>query len=917
MWLVLALAAASERAWGQAQPVDLIEIVSGGKLSGPNFFSLALDPAGNVYVGGANSGNVLRFAPRGDKPGPGGDPPCVTEILSEAKALGLEHGFDFLGPKGIAIGSDGSVYVTGTGGSPNKNDDVVRISPDGTIEELVNKFGLGLVDWNPAGLAIDEHSGPDVFVYATGPAPGPGVVVRIGPVRAGPNLDRKFRTILTRGGQGLVADETGNVYVAVVGDDAVYQIPDARGLACGDFIDPENPENMTTKECPPIIADGDVGCDGHPVHLDGPYALALAGGILYVTGQNSQNVLRRPLRPDNALGLPLCVEQIFSNGDAGLTLEQPRAIAADGSGNVYAAGNMSHNVIWIRPDPADKTRVVPQEIINRNNGLNSPPALAVDSQGNVYVSGFATSNVFRIRTVGAGLECGNGTREPGEVCDYGLDCCCSVSCNAQGTGTVCRGSAGVCDVDDTCDGVSRTCHDEFQSPGVVCRASSGVCEAPASCSGTGPDCPPNSLLLPGNPCRNAANNCDQAEQCDGMQATCPPDMTKQPGEACIPTPQDLKAFTDSGLDLDCLRETGACSTDLQCQPVPITKQCVPSDNKVRDARCVVSTACNAGHCEVAVLADGKPCGNFCDNSVCQDGNCVQMNSGEPPCGSSGCNPLNVGRECNNCPNGKLDPGEQCDDGNDNDLDGCTTHCRYACDPNDPVKSCGQRMLSATPPIPDPCERTECRAVHLDPTIENEGYECSFTSAGTGCVTSGCTQERECPDPLSSCQDKRCENNRCTYPDKQYFALATCAYSDPFPGDEGSQKTPAIDCERVKGPKRGQRQELTPNEDSPCAPTSDGKNDARTLCSLQRLEGHAKRLLYTDLCATSNSRPVAGIRRQIKHLLTLATVSANSLRSPFQPRITLVCSQALTGRFTAMLTNLKATKQTACKGFPGS
>src|SRR5262249_238126 len=145
-------------------------------LQSPNNFSLAIDAADHVLVGGADSGNVLRIAPRGDLARQG-DAPCVAEILNETMALHLGHpaqpgcpldpdvvglplptGFEFLGPKGIAVSSDGAVYVTGTGAQPNRCDNVVRIAPDGAIDELVNRAALGVKDWNPGGIALDEGS---------------------------------------------------------------------------------------------------------------------------------------------------------------------------------------------------------------------------------------------------------------------------------------------------------------------------------------------------------------------------------------------------------------------------------------------------------------------------------------------------------------------------------------------------------------------------------------------------------------------------------------------------------------------------------------------------------------------------------------------------------------------------------------
>ena len=167
----------------------------------------------------------------------------------------------------------------------------------------------------------------------------------------------------------MVVDDAGTAYVAVPiqpstdPSNGVYQIPDARHGVCG----------VAGKECPPLISDGDIGCDGNPISVKGPYALALAGGILYVSmqGTGGNNVVRLALHADNVLGLPLCPEEIFPDGDVDLRLNTPRALAADGAGNVYVAGTASGNVIWIRPDPTDKTKVIPQEIINRTAGIDA------------------------------------------------------------------------------------------------------------------------------------------------------------------------------------------------------------------------------------------------------------------------------------------------------------------------------------------------------------------------------------------------------------------------------------------------------------------------------------------------------------------------------------------------------------------
>ena len=333
---------------------------------------------------------------------------------------------------------------------------------------------------------------------------------------------------------------------------------------------------------------------------------------------------------DNALGLPLCPEEIFADGDDGLTLKQPRALAADALGNVYAAGRLSGNVIWIRPEPADKTKMIPQEIINRSAGLDAPQAIAVDSQGNVYVSGSTTNNVFRIRTIAAGLACGNGRREKGETCEYTLDCCCSVTCNAQQQGVLCRGSVGDCDVADTCDGTNGACSDTrhdastvcrpvigslcdveehcdgkgtdcpkdaFLGSETTCRAAKGSCDVAERCTGTGPDCPPDSVQPHDTVCRPAATgkSCDRAELCDGTSAFCPVDTALAPSTGCTLSADDIGTA-----DVACLNKEGSCSEDGNCMPVPLIDHvCFPPDLAGRDPRCFKSNKCDAsGQCKV-------------------------------------------------------------------------------------------------------------------------------------------------------------------------------------------------------------------------------------------------------------------------------------------------------------------------------
>src|SRR5437764_1710752 len=81
----------------------------------------------------------------------------------------------------------------------------------------------------------------------------------------------------------------------------------------------------------------------------------------------------------------------------------------------------------------------------------------------------------------------------------GVKFCDNVPGNA---GTVCRPSAGPCDVPETCSGTSRECPaDTFVAAGTVCRASAGVCDPPETCSGTSASCPADAFVAAGTVCR--------------------------------------------------------------------------------------------------------------------------------------------------------------------------------------------------------------------------------------------------------------------------------------------------------------------------------------------------------------------------------------------------------------------------------
>jgi hypothetical protein len=91
---------------------------------------------------------------------------------------------------------------------------------------------------------------------------------------------------------------------------------------------------------------------------------------------------------------------------------------------------------------------------------------------------------------------------------------------AGNAGALCRSSAGVCDVAETCTGASTSCPtDAFQATTVVCRNAAGECDVAESCPGSGPSCPADAKETGGTPCTSDGNPCT-VDACDGSSNAC-------------------------------------------------------------------------------------------------------------------------------------------------------------------------------------------------------------------------------------------------------------------------------------------------------------------------------------------------------------------------------------------------------------
>ncbi|MFH1426462.1 MAG: DUF4215 domain-containing protein, partial [Candidatus Kerfeldbacteria bacterium] len=234
-------------------------------------------------------------------------------------------------------------------------------------------------------------------------------------------------------------------------------------------------------------------------------------------------------------------------------------------------------------------------------------------------------------------------------------------------------------------------------------------------------------------------------------------------------------------DSTCTTEFG-CANDLVC-----------SDGACRNAQCTTEGDCICPACGDGTVDEGEECddGNNVDGDGCS-ASCTLPNACNSTCTDEiGCaNDLScVDGACRNpvcsteddcvcaaCGDGTLDPGEQCDDGNNVDGDGCSVACTVPSICNATCTTefgCGDDLVCSD----GQCRNTQCTTEgdcicplcgdgNLD---DGEACDDGNNIDGDGCEAdcripdscdSVCTDEIGCGDDLV-CSDGACRNPSCT------------------------------------------------------------------------------------------------------------------------------------------------------------
>ena len=297
-----------------------------------------------VLLGGAIAFLVYRFL---HKPVPTlvGWKAYVTTVAGDGSPLELSD------PFGVAVGDDGSIYMTDAG----EHNRIQRIAPDGSITSIAGGpegFGDGIFDKasfnSPSGLAIAP--GGDLIVADTGNNCIRRVSIRgetstiAGDGKAG-YADGPARSAQFNGPIGVAVDTRGNIYVADTYNDRIR------------MITPGGQVSTVAGKGSPGYADG----DRNTALFDTPSGIAVANDNSLIVADTGNDCLRRISPEGNVTTLAT-------------DLSSPVGLAITHDNFLYVTELDRSRVVQVAPDGT-------RRVIANDAGFNQPTAIAIARNG--------------------------------------------------------------------------------------------------------------------------------------------------------------------------------------------------------------------------------------------------------------------------------------------------------------------------------------------------------------------------------------------------------------------------------------------------------------------------------------------------------------------------------------------------------